>query len=191
MGRILDGASDYVVRIATGIALAHTIRRSRGATGVALACLGVASIVAQGTLFDHAKNRYLSLTRSTYREGDDLADTLAEIATLERDGNARVEVALLRVYATFLRVQSALARSRGNEITGTLDEPTREELARIAAAFAWLGPSTHVALLAVFGAADRLELYTLARVTIGNVVAVRLARRLAAVERASPSSSSV
>ncbi|MFO0618183.1 MAG: CDP-alcohol phosphatidyltransferase family protein [Polyangiaceae bacterium] len=183
IGRILDGASDYIVGTATGAALASTFARKHGRAGVLLALGGLASIVVQGTLFDHAKNRYLSLTQSSYREGDDLAETLADITRLEAENGSVVELALLRVYALFLRIQSALSRS--SEAPPAKLDPLEakrlaDELAPIARGWAWLGPSTHVALLATFGGFDRVEAYVFLRLVGGNAAAFWLSKSFAA-----------
>jgi hypothetical protein len=177
-GRILDGASDYVVGFATGLAVSKTLGRTHGRAGALLGALGVASVVAQGTLFDHAKNRYLSRSGSTYREGDDLAETLAEIEASKANGGPAFDRALLEVYALFLRVQHALAGHEAREDEPPLADAEREELGRLARAWAWLGPSTHVALLATFTAADRVALYVWLRLTLGNAVAAWLRREL-------------
>lgn len=182
VGRILDGASDYVVGLATGLAIAKDLGR-RQRHGAWLAALGLGSVVLQGTLFDHHKNRYLSLTRADYREGDDLAETLADLERLRVEGGPLWERSLLRVYATFLRVQGAMGGSRGDEAHPHPNAEDTGELARLARGWAWLGPSTHVAVLCGFSALDRADLYVWLRLTLGNVAAAELLRRFQRVER--------
>jgi len=186
VGRILDGASDYVVGVATGLALAKTFRRKYGAIGTGLAIAGLTSIVVQGTLFDHAKNRYLSVAsgKTGYREGDDLEETLQEIDALRAKGGPLWERFLLQVYVVFLRSQSLLAR--GSTVKRGIDPAQAAEIATrlepVAAGFAWLGPSTHVALLSAFTAADAIPVYVLLRIVVGNAAAIELSRRLARAE---------
>jgi hypothetical protein len=67
LGRILDGMSDYVVGVASGVSMSLHLSDTMGRQGVWLAVGGLASILLQGTLFDHFKNRYLTLSASTYR----------------------------------------------------------------------------------------------------------------------------
>jgi hypothetical protein len=173
VGRILDGASDYVVGVATGVAIALRLGADLGPPGVALAVGGLASILVQGTLFDHVKNRYLSRSGGAYREGDDLDETLAEIARRRAAGGGTVELALHHVYAVFLRVQRGLgggdrtpSAARGPEYAA--------KLSPIARAFAYLGPSTHVVLLGGFLLAGRLPEYIWLRLTAGNLALVLL-----------------
>ncbi|MBK8214912.1 MAG: CDP-alcohol phosphatidyltransferase family protein [Myxococcales bacterium] len=182
-GRILDGASDYVTGVATGVAISRALSRKLGPRGAWLGVAGMASIVAQGTLFDHAKNRYLSRVRHAYREGDDLEETLAELERTKAEGGPLVDVALLEVYAVFLKVQAALASpSRDDAQKGPLDAAAHERFAEVARAWAYLGPSTHVALLFAATVLDRVELYVWVRLTLGNAAALWLRRELQKVD---------
>lgn len=182
VGRILDGASDYIVGCATGLAIGKELARKHP-QGAWLAALGVGSVVLQGTLFDHCKNRFLSLTRNDYREGDDLRETEDDLERLRATGGPRWERSLLTVYATFLRAQSSIAGHRHETDMPHANADQARELGRLARAWAWLGPSTHVAVLCGFTLADRVDLYVWLRLTLGNAAAMELLRRFRAVER--------
>ena len=187
VGRILDGASDYIVGVATGLAVTRTLGRKHGRLGRWLAVSSVASIVIQGTLFDHAKNRYLARTDSSYREGDDLAETLLDLERLTEAGGPLLERGLLTLYTVFLRVQSGLAGARESEAAEpVLEGREAARLAELARAWAWLGPSTHVTLLAVFTAIDRVDLYALLRLFGANGVALWLRWSFQQAERGDP-----
>ena len=187
LGRILDGMSDYVVGVTSGVAMALHLSDTMGPRGAFLAVGGLVSILLQGTLFDHFKNRYLTLSGATYREGDDLEETRADIARLSAEGGSPITLLLFHVYAMFLRVQSALGRQKKKE------RPTPEEaalyakaLAPVARGWAYLGPSTHGLLLGIFACTGHLALYVFLRLTAGNAlmlglfVAQRLRERSAA-----------
>lgn len=173
VGRVLDGMSDYIVGSATGVAVALHLSRQGGWAMGALGAVGVVSVVVQGTLFDHFKNRYLSRARVGYREGDDLDDTLAEVRSLRARG-AWATAALLTVYATFLRVQSSMGGARATTPPPTHDPRFADAMRPLARGWAWLGPSTHVLLLALFSWADRLDGYAWLRLVPGNVAMVAL-----------------
>ncbi|HVY44799.1 MAG TPA: CDP-alcohol phosphatidyltransferase family protein [Minicystis sp.] len=175
LGRILDGASDYVVGVASGATIALRLADAMGPAGAWLAAGGLASILVQGTLFDHFKNRYLSRSGASYREGDDLDETLAAIEQLRREHAGAVPIALHRVYATFLRVQRALGGGAGGAREGAFDAAAyKERLAPIARGWAYLGPSTHVVLLAAFACAGQLPAYVWLRLTAGNAAMLGL-----------------
>lgn len=171
LGRILDGMSDYIVGAASGVTIAVHLEITQAFGGMWLAVLGLGSVVLQGTLFDYFKNRYLSRSDAAYREGDDLDETESEIAA----GGPAFEILLYRVYALFLRVQRAIGGGKKAE------PPTAEEAAAygeslrpIARGWAFLGPSTHVALMTVFVILGALPAYVWVRLTVGNVVMVAL-----------------
>jgi hypothetical protein len=171
LGRILDGMSDYIVGAACGVTIAIHLQITEAFGGTLLAVLGLGSVVLQGTLFDYFKNRYLSRSNAAYREGDDLEETETEIAA----GGPALEVLLYRIYALFLRVQRALGGGK------PADPPSVEEaiaygesLRPIARGWAFLGPSTHAALMTVFVILGALPAYIWVRLTLGNVVMVAL-----------------
>ena len=175
LGRILDGMSDYIVGVTSGVTMALHLHEKMGVQGACLAVGGLVSILLQGTLFDHFKNRYLTLSGASYREGNDLEETRADIARMQAEGGSFFTVLLFQVYATFLRVQGALGRQSETE------RPTPEQAARygrslapVARGWAYLGPSTHVLLLGIFACAGHLATYVLIRLTAGNAAMLGL-----------------
>lgn len=171
LGRILDGMSDYIVGVASGITIAIYLSAREGPNGLWLAVFGLGSVVLQGTLFDYFKNRYLSRSDVGYREGDDLEETEAAIAA----GGALPVIALYHVYAVFLRVQRAIGGGKKTEQRSASSAAAyAEKLAPVARGWAWLGPSTHAAAMTAFVIADALPAYIWLRLTLGNVVLVAL-----------------
>jgi hypothetical protein len=174
LGRILDGMSDYVVGVSSGVALSLRLADAMGPAGALLAAGGLASVLVQGTMFDQFKNRFLRRSGSSYREGDDLEETLAAIAELKKNGGSIVVIGLHHVYATFLRVQNLASSAAEAPPTPAEARLHAERLAPVARAAAYLGPSTHLVLLAGFMAAGRLDLYVWLRLTAGNAALVAL-----------------
>ncbi|MEZ4313989.1 MAG: CDP-alcohol phosphatidyltransferase family protein [Polyangiaceae bacterium] len=175
LGRILDGMSDYIVGVATGVTLALHLHETHGDKGALLAVGGLLSILLQGTLFDHFKNRYLTLSGSSYREGDDLEETRADIARLEHEGASFFHLIFYRIYALFLQVQSTLGRKK-KEGRPTAEQASRygRALAPVARGWAFLGPSTHGLLLGVCACTGYLAEYVLFRLTVANVYMLAL-----------------
>lgn len=175
LGRILDGMSDYVVGVTSGVTMALHLSDTMGPRGALLAVSGLVSILLQGTLFDHFKNRYLTLSGAAYREGNDLEETRADIANLREKGGSPITLLLFHVYAIFLQVQSALGRQQKTE-RPTPESASRygKTLAPIARGWAYLGPSTHVLLLGIFASAGHLALYVWLRLTVANAAMLAL-----------------
>lgn len=184
VGRILDGMSDYIVGAASGAAVAVNLGARMGSPGVALGLAGFGSVVLQGTLFDHFKNTWLTRSRAAYREGDDLEETLADLAAA-RASRQHPTAALLTIYALFLRVQGALGGSRRPPPLDTAHAVDyAQRLAPVARGWAWLGPSTHVLVMGAAVLCDQLAAYVMFRLTVGNVVMAALYLAQRARERA-------
>lgn len=169
LGRILDGMSDYIVGVTSGVSMSLHLFEKMGPQGAYLAIGGLVSILLQGTLFDHFKNRYLTLSGASYREGNDIEETRADIARMKEQGGSFFAILLFQVYATFLRVQGALGGQK-KALRLTPEQAARygESLAPVARGWAYLGPSTHVLLLGIFACTGHLATYVLLRLTAGN-----------------------
>ena len=167
-GRILDGMSDYIVGTVSGLAISMHLYATLGRAGIPLAIGGLSSVILQGTLFDYFKNRYLALSHSTYREGNDLAETRAAYA----QATSFFVRAMYGIYVVFLRVQHAAGGSRSASTVSP--ERYAASLAPVARGWAWLGPSTHVLVMGLFACAGGLSHYVWMRLTLGNVLMVAL-----------------
>ncbi|MBK8255064.1 MAG: CDP-alcohol phosphatidyltransferase family protein [Polyangiaceae bacterium] len=175
LGRILDGMSDYIVGVTSGVTMSFHLYDTHGQKGALLAAFGLVSILLQGTLFDHFKNRYLTLSGSSYREGNDLAETRADIAQLKQKGGSPVTLLFFQIYEIFLIVQSTIGRQKKTERPSPQKAALyAKQLAPIARGWAYLGPSTHGLLLGIFACAGHLSTYVLVRLTLGNLLLVAL-----------------
>jgi phosphatidylglycerophosphate synthase len=182
-GRIVDGVGDLAVTLALTVALAlHLHAHAQGAW---LAVAGMASALVQWLVFDLVKNRFLERSASAFREGNDALETHAALAVSGPLGPAGGERALLRAYALYLGVQALVARALPTpapDESGVLVYAQRlSPLLRVAA---FLGPSTHAALLLIFALADALPAYLWLRLGVGNVLLIGLIFAIAQRERA-------
>jgi len=171
-GRILDGMSDYIVGTASGIAISMHLYATHGRPAIWLAVGGLSSVILQGTLFDYFKNRYLALSASTYREGNDLAETRAALDEAKREGASLFVRAMYGIYIVFLRVQHAAGGARA--ALAISPEKYAASLAPVARGWAYLGPSTHVLVMGVFACAGGLSHYVWLRLTLGNALLLAL-----------------
>jgi hypothetical protein len=174
LGRILAGIGDYAVGLVTAIAIAiHLGATSEG--GLLLAFLGMGSVALQVTLFDHFENRYLACSGAEPPEESDLAESRAAVKGLVDAGDSGAEVLLHRVHGAYLSVQRLLDGA-APPAPRTVEQARSyaERLAPIARAWAWLGASTHVILLAIFAGAGGLPAYLWLRLFAGNVLMIAL-----------------
>jgi CDP-alcohol phosphatidyltransferase len=169
LGRVLDGSSDYVVGLLSGSAISYYCWKVMGPEGLLLAAGGLSSILLQCVLFDHFKNRYLRLSGASYREGDDLEETRAQLEQVRRDG-PRWQLPFLLAYAWFLSLQALASGRTRIEPTPAYCEAYARRLALAARGWAYLGPSTHVLLLAVFTCTGHLVAYVWFRLVVMNAL---------------------
>jgi len=160
LGRILDGSSDYVVGLLSTATLGWHQWQLEGGLGLGAVLLGMSAFGVQAVAFDKFKNRWLALAKGDFQEGEDLEETEAELA-----GATGLNWFALRVYALFLRAQ------------GTARPPTGDpqRLLPLARASAWLGPSTHIALLCLAAGFGALTPYFLARALLGTAALAGIA----------------
>jgi hypothetical protein len=165
-GRILDGLGYCVVSVATAATIIVRVGDEGGAASAVFAVLGFGSAGVQGAMFDTFKNRYLTSTRSSYREGDDLAQTEYGI----EHGGADFHVLLYRAYAALLRVERIVAGGEPREAeTPEAAAAYARELRPVMRGWAYLGGSTHLVATAVFASVGLISVYVWIRLTVGNL----------------------
>lgn len=156
-GRAFDGVGDGLASIGIHIGLCFALAREPGLlrhpiAGVAAALLAAASLLWSSGLLDRYKRRYAG-------KQDDLVALDREIATSR--GFVRWLLNRFRTYARKL--------DSGSEVIP--DRVAYQEAARWPMRiYLVLGPSTHYALFAVAVALDRLDLYVLATIVVGNAL---------------------
>ncbi|MEO7332120.1 MAG: CDP-alcohol phosphatidyltransferase family protein [Minicystis sp.] len=191
-GRILDGAGDAFVGLTLLIALILHQLAHGGPLWLAVA--GIGSLALQTIVLDLVARRYLALAGAVADEAGDLAATRAAIIDLQQRQASAPTVLLHRVYAIFLRIQAAPRRL----LPDYPDDPRlpalyAQRLGPVMRVFAYLGLTTHVAILSLCAAGDALPAYLWLRLTLGNALliglflaALRRERVLAAELRAPP-----
>ncbi len=110
LGRMLDGAADFVVSIAVVGGSAYVVLRDHAETwwGFALFGLAVAFTGVTGSFhtasYDHYKNLFLRLTHPKYQEGEDL-DTARERHSEKASGPSFWVRAAWPIYLFYLKSQ--------------------------------------------------------------------------------------
>jgi hypothetical protein len=180
-GRALDGAADMVVGLSTSAAcLWHLVANGADLTLLVLGLIAVGTTGFHLNLYDFYKELHLRQTRlDRGGEGDD-----AERAEqLRREAHARRAPWYTRIsmnmYADYNRFQENLIR-RTNPLAlrlhrGVARNPHSVEVYREtnrAPMRLWMAVSLapHSYLFAIFGMADRLDLYLMLRLTLMNLL---------------------
>lgn len=184
-GRMLDGAVDAIVQASVlgGVLVLLVVRhRAEGpaalAVWITLWALGLWAGTQHTSLYDRYKNLYLRHTQAGFNEDDDDDDVDAERDAARARGMTLAERLRYLVYPNYLRAQRRLFNWVDPAVPGRFREMpphSPEGAARYRAhseglmrAWCWYGIGTHIASLALALAADRVELYMLARVFAWN-----------------------
>lgn len=176
IGRILDGAADYVVTVAfyTGIGVGYASRSAHPEVAWALTVAAGLSNALHSGLVDFYRNRFLDyrLDRVSVL-GDDLEEFRQEYQRLRGEKGRAGEKILLWLYLQYSSVQR-LAVSRRSRVPGTPKIPGEMYLRANKPLIRWwtfLGPTTELTLLILGCLAGRLEFFLWTIVVPGNALA--------------------
>jgi hypothetical protein len=177
IGRVLDGAADYIVTVAfyTGIAIGYAPQSSAPVlAGVLTVVAGLSNALHAG-LVDFYRNRFLDhlLKRSVL--GDDLEEFRQEYQALGKSGGRTVERVLLWLYLQYSTMQRLAVTRRGALDTRTVSsEHYVRANRRLMRWWTFLGPTTELTLLILGCLAGRIEIFLWAIAVGGNGLALTL-----------------
>jgi phosphatidylglycerophosphate synthase len=201
-GRMLDGAVDAVVQVAVvPPAIVHMFVRRGGLHDAGAWAWSVAAVVAiligirHTTLYDHYKNLWVRNSSSTHGDCDDREDLEQEIAAAKARGPLSwADLFRFAMYATHLSLVEATMRWIDPAVPARFRDmpPYSEARAEhyralnraLMRAWSFFGIGTHIFIMAIALACDRIEAYVLVRLVAFNValaVMVPLQRRASRV----------
>ena len=179
IGRILDGAADYIVTVAfyTGIGVGYASQSAAPGVAWALTIAAGLSNALHSVLVDFYRNRFLDyrLARVSVL-GDDLDEFRREYQNLRNEKGRIGEKFLLWFYLHYSKLQRiAVSRSsrvlEAAKIPGELYVCANKRLMRW---WTFLGPTTELTLLILGCLAGRIEFFLWTIVLVGNGLAVVL-----------------
>jgi hypothetical protein len=178
IGRILDGAADYIVTVAfyTGIGIGYASQSAAPVLAWVLTVAAGLSNALHAGFVDFYRNRFLDhlLRRSVL--GDDLEEFRQEYQALRKTRGRGLEKFLLWLYLQYSTLQRlALTRRPGAlgaaAVKGELYVRANKRLMRW---WTFLGPTTELTLLILGCLAGRIEVFLWAIVIGGNALALVL-----------------
>ena len=177
IGRVLDGAADYIVTVAfyTGIGIGYASQSTAPALALVLTVVAGLSNALHAGLVDFYRNRFLDhlLKRSVL--GDDLEEFRQEYQALRKSGGRTVEKVLLWLYLQYSTVQRLAVTRRGALETCTVSSELYVRAnKRLMRWWTFLGPTTELTLLILGCLAGRIEIFLWAIAVGGNGLALAL-----------------
>jgi len=177
IGRVLDGAADYIVTVAfyTGIGIGYASQSTAPVLAWVLTVVAGLSNALHAGLVDFYRNRFLDhlLKRSVL--GDDLEEFRQEYQALRKSGGRTVEKVLLWLYLQYSTVQRLAVTRRGALETRTVSSELYVRAnKRLMRWWTFLGPTTELTLLILGCLAGRIEIFLWAIAVGGNGLALAL-----------------
>jgi len=162
IGRVLDGAADYIVTVAfyTGIGIGYASQSTAPVLAWVLTVVAGLSNALHAGLVDFYRNRFLDhlLKRSVL--GDDLEEFRQEYQALRKSGGRTVEKVLLWLYLQYSTVQRLAVTRRGALETRTVSSELYVRAnKRLMRWWTFLGPTTELTLLILGCLAGRIEIF--------------------------------
>jgi phosphatidylglycerophosphate synthase len=161
LGRVVDGAADYLSGIAVFIGLGIGFVSPGGVSWWLVALAAISSGV-QAMLFDRYQSEFISASAGEPDFAErEIARFRMELERMRLEGRDRVKAFLLQFYIAYLVTQ---LRFRGTDYAGQV--ANRTVMIRL---WSVLGPTTNRTLLIVCAFAGRIDLYLWSVAAGGNV----------------------
>jgi hypothetical protein len=178
-GRILDGTADYIVSAAAylGIGISFASSMANPVLWWILLLLAAVSNSVHAILVDYYRNRFLDIVLkrlSTFEE--DLQSFEEEAAEMKREGGHYFDRLIIAIYLNYSQLQRRL--TSGQKEHAFLSQVDPDEYYRrnsvIIRLWLFLGPTTQITFLVVCAILNRLDIYIIGLLAVGNLWALIL-----------------
>lgn len=174
VGRIIDGFIDYVtgasIFFGMGFALHHITGNPLYSWG--LATLGGFSRIMQNMFFDYYRNMYLQYV---YNKVNDVNEEITEFTEeKERLKNVKgkfIDKMLVNIYLKYCNLQKNSAKHIELEIAPETYKKKNQMMLRL---WSWIGSTTHLTLTIFFCFINRLDIYLILTIILGNIIFIIL-----------------
>ncbi len=174
IGRVIDGFIDYTTSVSVflGLGFAMTSITGEPVYSWVLTIAAGISKALQNMLFDHYRNLYLEYGYNKVSDIDsEIEEYTEEWERLKNEKGKLVEKLLVKSYIGYSRIQKKLTKHISLNAT---PEEYRKKNKTILRMWSWIGSTTHMVALIVFSIFNRIDLYLICSVTLGNVVMLLL-----------------
>lgn len=168
IGRIIDGAIDYVTGASVFIGLGISLAGNSGDYFVTwiVVILTAVSRIFQNFFFDYYRNEYLSYV---YNKVANLEDEIKEFKDekkrLESVKGKKFEKLLIDIYIKYSKLQR---KSNNHKVLTISPQEYKKANKFILRLWSWLGSTTHLTLIIIFAIVQHIEIYLIATIVIGN-----------------------
>lgn len=174
IGRVVDGFIDYITSISVflGLGIAMTSITGDPLYSWVLTIFAGISKALQNMFFDHYRNMYLE---HVYHKASSVDDEIIEYSEekerLKSIKGKHLEKFLIGIYLYYSTVQKNSTKHIDLNVSPELYKAKNQLLLRL---WSWIGSTTHMILLSVFAILNRIDLYLIVTITLGNLIFIIL-----------------
>jgi hypothetical protein len=170
IGRVIDGFIDYITSISVfiGIGIAMTTITGEAFYSWALTIGAGISKALQNMFFDHYRNMYLEYV---YHKSSSLEEEIEEYSNekerLKSISGHHIEKLLISLYLAYSNFQKNSTNHIQLDVTPDQYKSKNKLLIRL---WSWIGSTTHMVVLIIFSLMNRIDLYLIVSITLGNLI---------------------
>lgn len=170
VGRIIDGFIDYVtgasIFFGIGFALHHITGNALFSWG--LAALGGFSRILQNMFFDYYRNMYLQYVFNKVNDvNDEIIEFTEEKERLKNVKGKFIDKMLVNIYLKYCNLQKNSTKHIELNVSPEVYKQKNKIMLRL---WSWIGSTTHLTLTIIFCFVNRLDIYLLLTIILGNII---------------------
>ncbi|MBX7044004.1 MAG: CDP-alcohol phosphatidyltransferase family protein [Ignavibacteria bacterium] len=174
IGRVIDGFIDYTTSVSVFLGLGIAMTKITGDpiySWILTVAAGISKAL-QNMLFDNYRNLYLEIA---YGKASDIDAEILEYSEewdrLNREGGSFTDKLLVRSYIGYSKIQKKLTKHLTLNATAQSYKEKNKLILRL---WSWIGSTTHMVALIVCAVFNRIDIYLILTVTIGNLIMIIL-----------------
>jgi hypothetical protein len=170
VGRIIDGFIDYITGAAIFFGIGAALYHINGNPWMSwvLAAVGGFSRIMQNMFFDYYRNMYLQYVYNKVNDvNDEIIEFTEEKNRLSTVKGQKMDKMLVNIYLNYCNIQK---NSTSHVELKVSPEEYKQKNKMMLRLWSWIGSTTHLTLTIIFCFINRLDIYLIITITLGNLI---------------------
>jgi hypothetical protein len=170
VGRIIDGFIDYITGMAIFLGIGAALYHITGSPWYSwgIAAIGGFSRVLQNMFFDYYRNLYLQCVYNKVNNiNAEIVEFTEEKERLKTVKGKSMDKFLVNIYLKYCSLQKKSASHVELNVTPEVYKQKNKTLLRL---WSWIGSTTHLTLVIIFCFVNRLDIYLIITIILGNLI---------------------
>jgi hypothetical protein len=170
VGRIIDGFIDYITGAAIFFGIGAALYHINGNPWMSwvLAAVGGFSRIMQNMFFDYYRNMYLQYVYNKVNDvNDEIIEFTEEKNRLSTVKGQKMDKMLVNIYLNYCNIQKNSTSHVELKVTPEQYKAKNKMMLRL---WSWIGSTTHLTLTIIFCFINRLDIYLIITITLGNLI---------------------